>query len=938
MDKLSADLGDATEKAAKWIASKQTRKRGSQSSTEGSASEESVGPLFLGKYIHQQREQDFLGHGMFGRVWKATLHGTQTPVAIKIINLRRLNEKQCTIANVKEEINIMRSVMKQYTNGNPNIIRLYDVHHGPDEVSLVMEFCPGGELAKMITQKGRLNMETASRFLRQMSTGLQFLHGHSPPIIHRDLKPENMLLTSSDPETAVVKIADFGLARELKKTDLSNTLCGSPLFMAPEMLLASSHGRVQNYVKVPFFTASVDLFSLGAILYNMVTGRIEKECFYDEIIHGRPPRLDLLDPEVDANCRDVLEKLLDLDPNKRITNESLLAHPFLQPPVPSMGEDGDDDHKAPATADEGSAHEGEDDDLSDDWETVEMDEAERISSLQHAALPIDAGLTREAIMRSGSSLIDEIRSVIKEEGSAERASDVATSVRSARSARSRSPSTPSPRRSATNLTLDNRIQELKSKLAEKEQELAQERRSFETIRKENELLRSVDALVRTGAATIEKPPVVSAADPAPPATPQLSQRTSSVMESGVSVHDREELLTASPCKIVSPHSTPLADPVTNDAGFLSDSSVVHAHLLDDQVFGDKKPESPMVLVESPPKPTLPDEETLSGEPATNQTVVACKIVSPHSTPLADPVTNEAGFLSDSSVVHAHLLDDQVFGDKKPESPMVLVESPPKPTLSGDETLSGRPTADWAVAATEVIPLTQWNVKYKNFEENDLIMFTKDPDQTDVYNAFYHGDGLSIFLDMDSCKAAFCKAYGGSNDEPVQLPSLLFGNMVMFQKDMVATANYNPYALANGSLFSTIIARPVLDVNDIAAVKEIKRQRSQSDVAAGTTLKSIEKVPQCTFAVDDIYVGTNNLFVVRGDDTGVYVMVRYDGEYDVPYFLSRESITAMVMQERNPPTYFLVHCVEIERRVAGANDEWGLKEGEEYGLVTGEWIP
>ena len=861
MDKLSADLGDATEKAAKWIASKQTRKRGSQSSTEGTASEESVGPLFLGKYIHQQREQDFLGHGMFGRVWKATLHGTQTPVAIKIINLRRLNEKQCTIANVKEEINIMRSVMKQYTNGNPNIIRLYDVHHGPDEVSLVMEFCPGGELAKMITQKGRLNMETASRFLRQMSTGLQFLHGHSPPIIHRDLKPENMLLTSSDPETAVVKIADFGLARELKKTDLSNTLCGSPLFMAPEMLLASIHGRVQNYVKVPFFTASVDLFSLGAILYNMVTGRIEKECFYDEIIHGRPPRLDLLDPEVDANCRDVLEKLLDLDPNKRITNESLLAHPFLQPPVPSMGEDGDDDHKAPATADEGSAHEGEDDDLSDDWETVEMDEAERISSLQHAALPIDAGLTREAIMRSGSSLIDEIRSVIKEEGSAERASDVATSARSARSARSRSPSTPSPRRSATNLTLDSRIQELKSKLAEKEQELAQERRSFETIRKENELLRSVDALVRTGAATIEKPPVVSAADPAPPATPQLSQ-TSSVMESGVSVHDREELLTASPCKIVSPHSTPLADPVTNDAGFLSDSSVVHAHLL----------------------------------------------------------------------------DDQVFGDKKPESPMVLVESPPKPTLSGDETLSGRPTADWAVAATEVVPLTQWNVKYKNFEENDLIMFTKDPDQTDVYNAFYHGDGLSIFLDMDSCKAAFCKAYGGSNDEPVQLPSLLFGNMVMFQKDMAATANYNPYALANGSLFSTIIARPVLDVNDIAAVKEIKRQRSQSDVAAGTTLKSIEKVPQCTFAVDDIYVGTNNLFVVRGDDTGVYVMVRYDGEYDVPYFLSRESITAMVMQERNPPTYFLVHCVEIERRVAGANDEWGLKEGEEYGLVTGEWIP
>merc|ERR1711871_943015 len=167
-------------------------------------------------------------------------------------------------------------------------------------------------------------MKTASRFLRQMSKGLQFLH--SINVIHRDLKPANMLLTTSDIDTAEVKIADFGLARVLNKTDLSTTVCGSPLFMAPELLCPRDADVT--------FTNSVDFYSLGAILYNMVRGCIEPQCFYYQTVKGKKPILDNLDPHVNADCRDVLKKLLEVDPTQRITHDDLLAHAFLQPPVP----------------------------------------------------------------------------------------------------------------------------------------------------------------------------------------------------------------------------------------------------------------------------------------------------------------------------------------------------------------------------------------------------------------------------------------------------------------------------------------------------------------------------------------------------------------------------------------------------------------------------
>jgi len=320
------------------------------------------------------------------------------------------------------------------------------------------------------------------------------------------------------------------------------------------------------------------------------------------------------------------------------------------------------------------------------------------------------------------------------------------------------------------------------------------------------------------------------------------------------------------------------------------------------------------------KPSMTDAASVNVEvqQTTNSTEEACPAVA-------------------SSVVHAHLFEDEMLSGKKPESPMVLLESPSALPLDDSKKVETGLCVDEELDVSPpktVQQSTLWNVKYTKFEENDLIMFIKDPQRKDVYNAFKHDNELPIYLDMESCKEAFCKAYGGSSEDPVQLPDLLFGNMVMFQKDMVATHNYNPFGLTNGDHFNTIIAEPVLSQKDIAAVKETERQ-----IINGTTTLPSPEPPQSTFAADKVLVGSTNLFVVReedGYDRGVYMMIRHDE--DIPYFLSKESVAAMAQRDRMLPNYFLARCVEIEHCVAGHNDEWVHINGREYGIVTAEVIP
>ncbi len=192
-----------------------------------------------------------IGQGSFAVVWKAENKTTGDTVAIKEINTAKLSRK--LKSSLEGEVSILRRI------SHTNIVKLHHVievcvwaHHRAydratpratpslghntqdgDKMFLVMEYCAGGDLSAYIRKSKRVSEATACALLQQLAAGLRAMWSHH--LVHRDLKPQNLLLSDTS-NNAVLKIADFGFARALQPHNLAETLCGSPLYMAPEIL------------------------------------------------------------------------------------------------------------------------------------------------------------------------------------------------------------------------------------------------------------------------------------------------------------------------------------------------------------------------------------------------------------------------------------------------------------------------------------------------------------------------------------------------------------------------------------------------------------------------------------------------------------------------------------------------------------------------------
>ncbi|EEH18148.2 ULK/ULK protein kinase [Paracoccidioides brasiliensis Pb03] len=251
-------------------------------------------PIQVGSYTRLEE----IGRGSFATVYQGVHNRNQTLVAIKSVNMARLNKKLKD--NLKLEINILKAV------NHPHIVMLLDCQETSHEIHLVMEYCVLGDLSIFIKkrdslvrhqltrdlilrypnpQSGGLNEVIVRHFLKQLASALHFLR--SRDLVHRDVKPQNLLLNPSPQSIAkgdyrippykgngdlftplagldsmpLLKLADFGFARSLPSTSLADTLCGSPLYMAPEIL------RYEKY------DAKADLWSVGTVLYEMVVGK-----------------------------------------------------------------------------------------------------------------------------------------------------------------------------------------------------------------------------------------------------------------------------------------------------------------------------------------------------------------------------------------------------------------------------------------------------------------------------------------------------------------------------------------------------------------------------------------------------------------------------------------------------------------------------------------
>lgn len=175
--------------------------------------------------MHRYELGKLLGQGTFAKVYHARNIETGENVAIKIVDKEKVL-KVGMIEQIKREISVMRLVR------HPNVVQLYEVMASKAKIYFVMEFVRGGELFNKVS-KGKLRVEVARKYFQQLICAVDYCHSRG--VYHRDLKPENLLLD----DEGNLKVSDFGLSAlaESKRQDgLLHTMCGTPAYVAPEVI------------------------------------------------------------------------------------------------------------------------------------------------------------------------------------------------------------------------------------------------------------------------------------------------------------------------------------------------------------------------------------------------------------------------------------------------------------------------------------------------------------------------------------------------------------------------------------------------------------------------------------------------------------------------------------------------------------------------------
>jgi len=255
-----------------------------------------------------------LGKGSFATVKRAVRKSDGKQFAVKIIKKNKLNAEELLV--VHDEVEIMHRI------NHVNCVQLYEMFETNKKLYMVMELLTGGELFDRIVMKGSYSELEASQLIRDVLSAIHYIHGIG--IVHRDLKPENLLYLNQDMKSPV-KITDFGLAkyRSSKETrEMMNTACGTPGYVAPEILKSESYGK------------EVDLWSIGVILYILLCGfppfySERTDELYNQIKRGEYEFPDPYWTEISFAAKDLVRKLLTVNPKRRYTAEQALKHPWI---------------------------------------------------------------------------------------------------------------------------------------------------------------------------------------------------------------------------------------------------------------------------------------------------------------------------------------------------------------------------------------------------------------------------------------------------------------------------------------------------------------------------------------------------------------------------------------------------------------------------------
>lgn len=251
-----------------------------------------------------------IGRGGFSVVIEGVKKGSEERFAIKCIKKSSIEGDDIKL--LTREIQIMKNVR------HDNILKLFEVFEDEEQFFLVMELVPGKELFDKIVERGQYSEKDASNIARQIISAVEYLHEKG--IAHRDLKPENLLSSGSE-DNELIKIADFGFSKDFNEDKLQ-TSCGSPGYVAPEVLTSESYDK------------SVDMWSIGVIIYILL-------CGYPPFYADNAPALfkkimdvkyDFDDPswdEVSEDAKDLIRHLLVKNPEERFTAQQCKEHPWI---------------------------------------------------------------------------------------------------------------------------------------------------------------------------------------------------------------------------------------------------------------------------------------------------------------------------------------------------------------------------------------------------------------------------------------------------------------------------------------------------------------------------------------------------------------------------------------------------------------------------------
>lgn len=254
--------------------------------------------------LKNQYEVDYknpLGSGQYGLVFKAKNQKDQTQkVAIKCITKKGMTIEE--LMDLKKEVQIMMAL------DHPNIVKYFETYEDWQNIFLVMELCEGGEILK--SQENRTEAMWAKE-VRKLLKALN--HCHQQGIIHRDIKPTN-IMHGEDHE---IKLIDFGFAIKANNRRDENTIAGTPLYIAPEVLSLD-------------YDQECDVWSLGVCIYQFLTGKIpfdgdSLEELFQRIKSGKFSVPKSVSPE----AKDLLKQMIQADRSKRITAAKALEHPWI---------------------------------------------------------------------------------------------------------------------------------------------------------------------------------------------------------------------------------------------------------------------------------------------------------------------------------------------------------------------------------------------------------------------------------------------------------------------------------------------------------------------------------------------------------------------------------------------------------------------------------